>query len=116
MSGVPPRGVATTTQVLEHMQPMPSHVVLAIATAGVDARALAQQELRNRGVGVDGKWATFDHVAMQWDKYAQDNRETQRALVDVLKGIRARIPIGRGLSSAEAQQIDDVIAKAETRR
>ena len=98
--------------VKEHLGPFPNRLVYACAIGEVDIRAIAIREVKNRGLGIDGRWAGFDHAAMQWDKHEQDHREVTQELLDIVKGVRARIAVGRGLSSAEANRIDAVIARA----
>lgn len=50
----------------EHLQPLPTELLKAMAKGEVDARAIAAQLMASRGLDRDGKWVGFERAAAIW--------------------------------------------------
>ena len=44
-----------------------------IARGELDAVEIAQQEMRRRGLGIDGKWIGFREADQIWNEYSRKN-------------------------------------------
>lgn len=51
---------------LEHLQPLPTELLLAMAKGEVDVEAIAAQLVAERGMNQDGKWVGFDVAEKIW--------------------------------------------------
>ncbi len=51
---------------LEHLQPLPTELLKAMAEGEVDTQYLAAKLMAERGLGRDGKWVGFDAAAKAW--------------------------------------------------
>ncbi|MDG9925001.1 MULTISPECIES: hypothetical protein [unclassified Pseudomonas] len=51
---------------LEHLQPLPTELLKAMARGEVDAQAVAAQLMAGRGLDRDGKWVGFERAAKEW--------------------------------------------------
>ena len=50
----------------EHLQPLPTELLIAMAKGEVDARAIAAQLMADRGLDGQGKWVGFEKAAKVW--------------------------------------------------
>lgn len=50
----------------EHLQPLPTELLIAMAKREVDAWAIAAQLMADRGLDEQGKWVGFAKSAMLW--------------------------------------------------
>jgi hypothetical protein len=51
---------------IEHMQPLPTELLKAMAKGEVDAQAIAAQLMASRGLDREGKWVGFEAAAAAW--------------------------------------------------
>lgn len=51
---------------IEHMQPLPTELLKAMAKGEVDAQAIAAQLMASRGLDREGKWVGFERAAFLW--------------------------------------------------
>lgn len=51
---------------LEHLQPLPTELLKAIARGEVDAQEVAARLMADRGLDRDGKWVGFEAAARMW--------------------------------------------------
>lgn len=54
----------------EHLQPLPTELLLAMAKGEVDSQAIAAQLMAGRGLDERGKWVGFEKAAEVWDESA----------------------------------------------
>lgn len=52
---------------LEHLQPLPTALLKAMAKGEVDAQAVAAQLMAGRGLDRDGRWVGFERAAVDWN-------------------------------------------------
>ncbi|MBU1330859.1 MAG: hypothetical protein KJ884_15895 [Gammaproteobacteria bacterium] len=50
----------------EHLQPLPTELLLAMAKGEVDAQAIAARLVAERGLDGAGKWVGFEKAAQHW--------------------------------------------------
>ncbi|HLA33029.1 MAG TPA: hypothetical protein VJ047_18565 [Pseudomonas sp.] len=50
----------------EHLQPLPTELLIAMAKGEVDTQAIAAQLMAGRGLDKRGKWVGFEKSAMLW--------------------------------------------------
>lgn len=50
----------------EHLQPLPTDLLKAMAKCEVDTQAIAAQLMTERGLDRDGKWVGFANAAEAW--------------------------------------------------
>lgn len=50
----------------EHLQPLPTELLKAMASGEVDAQAVAAQLMAGRGLDREGKWVGFEAAAVAW--------------------------------------------------
>lgn len=51
---------------LEHLQPLPTELLLAMAKGEVDVEAIAARLVADRGLDKQGKWVGFEKAAATW--------------------------------------------------
>lgn len=51
---------------LEHLQPLPTELLLAMAKGEVDVEAIAARLVADRGLDKQGKWVGFEKAAAAW--------------------------------------------------
>lgn len=51
---------------LEHLQPLPTELLKAMAKGEVDVRAVAARLMADRGLDRDGKWVGFERADKVW--------------------------------------------------
>ena len=51
---------------LEHLQPLPTELLQAMAKGEVDVQAVAAKLMAGRGLDRDGKWVGFERAAKEW--------------------------------------------------
>lgn len=51
---------------LEHLQPLPTELLKAMAKGEVDAQAVAARLMAGRGLDRDGKWVGFEAASAIW--------------------------------------------------
>lgn len=51
---------------LEHLQPLPTELLNAMAKGEVDARVIAAQLMASRGLDREGKWVGFEKAKEVW--------------------------------------------------
>ena len=51
---------------LEHLQPLPTELLLAMAKGEVDVEAIAARLVADRGLDRQGKWVGFEVAAKVW--------------------------------------------------
>jgi hypothetical protein len=51
---------------LEHLQPLPTELLNAMAKGEVDTQAIAAQLMAGRGLDRDGKWGGFEKAKEVW--------------------------------------------------
>ena len=51
---------------LEHLQPLPTELLLAMAKGEVDVEAIAARLVADRGLDKRGKWVGFEAAAREW--------------------------------------------------
>lgn len=51
---------------LEHLQPLPTELLNAMAKGEVDTQAIAAQLMADRGLDRDAKWVGFERAAHIW--------------------------------------------------
>ncbi|WP_236207871.1 hypothetical protein [Pseudomonas tohonis] len=51
---------------LEHLQPLPTELLSAMAKGEVDTQALAARLMADRGLDRDAKWVGFERAANIW--------------------------------------------------
>ncbi len=51
---------------LEHLQPLPTELLSAMAKGEVDTQAIAAKLMASRGLDREGKWVGFDKAAEIW--------------------------------------------------
>lgn len=52
---------------LEHLQPLPTELLLAMAKGEVDVEAIAARLVADRGLDKRGEWVGFEASAREWD-------------------------------------------------
>ncbi|MDP2444147.1 hypothetical protein [Pseudomonas sp.] len=52
---------------LEHLQPLPTELLNAMAKGEVDTQALAARLMAGRGLDRDRKWVGFEKAAVIWN-------------------------------------------------
>lgn len=50
----------------EHLQPLPTELLLAMAKGEVDAQAVTERLVADRGLDRQGKWVGFEAAAKVW--------------------------------------------------
>ncbi|RMH85238.1 hypothetical protein EA796_06935 [Pseudomonas sp. AOB-7] len=50
----------------EHLQPLPTELLKAMAKGEVDAQAVAAQLMVGRGLDREGRWVGFEQAAAAW--------------------------------------------------
>lgn len=50
----------------EHLQPLPTELLVAMAKGEVDTQAIAAQLMAGRGLDERGKWVGFEKAAVVW--------------------------------------------------
>lgn len=50
----------------EHLQPLPTELLIAMAKGEVDTQAIAAQLIAERGLDKQGKWVGFEMAAGVW--------------------------------------------------
>ncbi len=50
----------------EHLQPLPTELLKAMANGEVDSQAIAAQLMADRGLDQSGKWVGFPKAAEVW--------------------------------------------------
>lgn len=50
----------------EHLQPLPTELLKAMASGEVDVQAIAAQLMASRGLDREGKWVGFEKAALIW--------------------------------------------------
>lgn len=53
---------------LEHLQPLPTELLNAMAKGDVDTQAIAAQLMASRGLDREGKWVGFEKAAVVWQR------------------------------------------------
>jgi hypothetical protein len=56
----------TKMNLLEHLQPLPTELLNAMAKGEVDTQAIAAQLMAGRGLDRDGKWVGFEKAKEVW--------------------------------------------------
>lgn len=51
---------------LEHLQPLPTELLLAMAKGELDVQAVAARLVADRGLDQQGKWIGFEASAREW--------------------------------------------------
>ena len=51
---------------LEHLQPLPTDLLKAMAKGEVDTQAIAARLMADRGLDRDGRWVGFEKAAQVW--------------------------------------------------
>lgn len=51
---------------IEHMQPLPTELLLAMALGEVDMQAVAARAMTERGLDKQGRWVGFERAAKEW--------------------------------------------------
>lgn len=51
---------------LEHLQPLPTDLLIAMAKGEVDAQRIAAELVAGRGLDEQGKWVGFEKAAEVW--------------------------------------------------
>lgn len=51
---------------LEHLQPLPTELLLAMAKGEVDVEAIGARLVADRGLDKQGKWVGFEKAAREW--------------------------------------------------
>lgn len=51
---------------LEHLQPLPTELLLAMAKGEVDVEAIAARLVADRGLDRQGRWVGFEAAAKGW--------------------------------------------------
>lgn len=51
---------------IEHLQPLPTELLKALARGEVDGQAVAARLMADRGLDRDGKWVGFERAAKEW--------------------------------------------------
>lgn len=51
---------------LEHLQPLPTELLQAMAKGEVDVQAVAARLMADRGLDRNGKWVGFEAAAVAW--------------------------------------------------
>lgn len=51
---------------LEHLQPLPTELLLAMAKGEVDVEAIAASLVAGRGLDKRGKWVGFEAASREW--------------------------------------------------
>lgn len=51
---------------LEHLQPLPNDLLIAMAKGEVDAQLVAAELMAGRGLDEQGKWVGFEKAAEVW--------------------------------------------------
>lgn len=51
---------------LEHLQPLPTELLIAMAKGEVDVEAIAARLVADRGLDKQGKWVGFEKAAAAW--------------------------------------------------
>lgn len=51
---------------LEHLQPLPTELLKAMAKGEIDAQLAAARLMADRGLDRDGKWVGFEKAAAEW--------------------------------------------------
>lgn len=52
----------------EHLQPLPTELLLAMAKGEVDTQAIAARLMAERGLGQSGQWVGFERAAEVWQQ------------------------------------------------
>ncbi|GEM_PF-3379832 len=55
----------------EHLQPLPTELLLAMAKGEVDTQAIAARLMAERGLDQAGRWIGFSAAAQMWGPSAQ---------------------------------------------
>lgn len=50
----------------EHLQPLPTELLIAMAKGEVDIQAIAAKLVAERGLNAEGKWVGFEKAAEVW--------------------------------------------------
>jgi hypothetical protein len=50
----------------EHLQPLPTELLLAMAKGEVDVQKVAARLMAERGLDERGKWVGFERAAVMW--------------------------------------------------
>ena len=50
----------------EHLQPLPTELLIAMAKGEVDVEGLAARLVAERGLDQEGKWVGFEASAREW--------------------------------------------------
>lgn len=50
----------------EHLQPLPTELLISMAKGEVDTQAIAAQLMAERGLDRRGKWVGFDKATKAW--------------------------------------------------
>ena len=56
----------TTMNLLEHLQPLPTELLSAMAKGEVDTQAIAARLMAERGLDREGKWVGFEKANAVW--------------------------------------------------
>ena len=56
----------TTMNLLEHLQPLPTELLNAMAKGEVDTQAIAARLMAERGLDREGKWVGFEKAKEVW--------------------------------------------------
>ena len=51
---------------LEHLQPLPTELLKAMAKGEIDAQLAAARLMADRGLDQNGKWVGFEAAAVAW--------------------------------------------------
>ena len=54
----------------DHLQPLPTELLLAMAKGEVDTQAIAAQLMAGRGLDEQGKWVGFEKAEQVWKSKA----------------------------------------------
>ena len=57
----------------EHLQPLPTELLIAMAKGEVDTQAIAAKLVAERGLDKDRKWVGFEKAAEIWRAETQSN-------------------------------------------
>lgn len=52
---------------LEHLQPLPTELLNAMAKGEVDSQVIAARLMADRGLDRNGKWVGFEKAAVIWN-------------------------------------------------
>lgn len=52
---------------IEHLQPLPTELLQAMAKGEVDVQAVAARLMAGRGLDREGKWVGFERAAKEWN-------------------------------------------------